>query len=334
MEQLSLFDDLGPTGGGGAPDAEVPAEGAQLDLFGDRMLVLAGAREALAELDTAAARRLLRDALSRYGHDGGMVRAIEALDHLAFRVERALRSPAGERPEALVSVAGSIEPLRRGEVRCEPAGPFPSERLWRSLLRRAAALAVARGGDASSAGGFEPGWLLLLGGDLEGAEASIMRCVRATLRPRFVALLGECARRRGDAFLARQLYLSALRANPYDVDFAAIGDDAVSSLPAQARYRFEIEDEPVAWSAAVGVVTGVFELATLFGEGDVPEPKGAEGLSAAQRRALSQASLFLEALRSSRRRPSGGDSGLIEARRTMKRLQPVLFEVVMGRSDR
>lgn len=331
QKQLALFDDLAVPDNPRPPDPEPPEPGAQLDLFGDRMLLLASARSALADLDAAAARRTLRGALARYGHDAAMVSAIEELDHLAFQVEKAVRTHAASRPAALVALAHGIEPLRNGDARREPERAFPSQRLWEALLRRAATESIARFGDEALVGGLEPGWLLLCGGDLQAAGESFERAVRAARRPRFLALLGEQRRRSGDPTGARQLYLSALLADPYDVDFEAIGDPAVSALPGVARDHFEIAEEPLAWCAAVGVVTGALELG-LFGapEAAAPPPP-AEGLLPARRDALARAAAFLLAFSRSRMRSVHGEAAVLDARRAMKALQPALFDAVMGR---
>ncbi len=329
MKQLSLFDDTAPREER-APDVPVPEPGVQLDLFADRTLLLLRARDHLAHLETDAARRSLREGLARYPGDTRLADEAAVLDELSFRVDKALRAPASERAAALVAVADRIEPLRPGGVRCALGATFPHQALWTTLLRRAAEHAIEKTGDASLVGGVhEPGWLLLLAGDTESARESLTRAHASTGRASFLALLGEHALCTGDRVLARQLYFSALRDNPYDVDLASAGDSDVQELPSIVRDRFEIDEEPLAWCAATGVVIGLFHLPMVEEDTAAAEPQQTSTHPPERAAALRSSEDFLAALAASRRHKNAAD--LLAARRTMKRLQPSLFHAVMGR---
>lgn len=333
MKQLALFEDFDPAALQPA-DRPEPAAGAQLDLFEDRTLLLSRAREALIHLEATGARKALREAFARYPDDVRLADEVSRLENLAWRVEEALRTPEEARPEAFLAIAQMIAPSPSGALRRDVEPSSLVGRLWVATVRRAATEAIARAGDATMVRGVPPGELLLLAGDFDGARASLERALRVSPRARLLMCLGECARQTDDVLTARQLYLSALRANPYDIELAATGDEDVRALPGLARHRFEIEREPVAWTAAVGVVTGVLQLpALLVTDSEAHWQAAREGLSPPRREALESANAFLEALRLSRTRASARNVKITEVRRTMKRLCPTLFDVVMGRAQ-
>jgi hypothetical protein len=124
---------------------------------------------------------------------------------------------------------------------------------------------------------------------------------------------------------ARRHYRDALLIDPFDGAFENVLDDDVRSLADVAESDVEVEGEPHAWAAAVGIVAGVQALPS---PSDFPlsEPNQSPGA------ALGRARQFIEALVLTTAPQGRHDpSALIEARRTMKRASPALFAWYMAR---
>jgi hypothetical protein len=108
-------------------------------------------------------------------------------------------------------------------------------------------------------------------------------------------------------------YLHALLFDPHDVLWDDLRDDEVRALPDRARYEFELDDDPVAWSAPVGVVCGILPAASRTGP---LEPPAAA--------AVGRARAFVEA---------AARSDHIDRRREMRRLAPTLLAEYLERLE-
>ncbi|XXY49523.1 hypothetical protein WME91_00010 [Sorangium sp. So ce269] len=332
MRQLSLFEGRTLTAEPVPLDGAAglsPGDGApagQLDLFARRTLRLSLAAEAIAAGELGEARRVLAELAALHPADAEIRRQSERVAALEQRLERARGSAAPA--AALLAIARGLEPA---------SGAFAS--LHRVLLRRAAEALREAEGDDGRLEGQPPGYYLLATGDVVGAHASLLRAAEARRSARTLFLLADAATALGEP-AARRLYLEALLRDPFDAVLASARDEAVRGLPDVARYEIEIEEEPAAWSAPVGIVTGVLPppvgiALDEVGSGEAVAPGGAvveQPWSPGQAEALAQARRFVAALAaaSSREARRSGEA-VIEARRVMKRLAPALFAAYMVR---
>ncbi|MGK3963273.1 hypothetical protein WMF38_03680 [Sorangium sp. So ce118] len=330
MRQLSLFEGRtlpaepldGATGlasGGGA-------RAGQLDLFAQRTLHRSLAAEAVAAGELGEARRMLAELTALHPADADVRRQSERVAALERKLAQAMGSAAPA--AALLEIARDLEPA---------SGPFAS--LHRVLLRRVAEALRDAAGDDGRLEGQPPGYYWLAAGDAAEAHASLAAAARARRSARALFLLADAATALGEP-AARRLYLEALLRDPFDAVLASARDEAVRGLPDVARYELEIEEEPAAWSAPVGIVTGVLPppvgiALDEVGSGEAVAPGGAvveQPRSTGQDEALSRARRFVAALAtaSSREARRSGEA-VIEARRAMKRLAPALFAAYMAR---
>ncbi|WP_437840778.1 hypothetical protein [Sorangium sp. So ce1153] len=331
MRQLSLFEGrtlpaepldgaagLAPGGGG--------VRAGQLDLFAQRTLHLSLAAEAIAAGELGEARRMLAELVALHPSDAEIRRQSERVAALDQRLERARASDAPA--AALLAIARGLEPA---------SGAFAS--LHRVLLRRTADALREAEGDDGRLEGQPPGYYWLAAGDVAEAHASLVVAAQARRSARTLFLLADAATSLGEP-AARRLYLEALLRDPFDAALASARDEAVRALPDVARYELEIEDEPAAWSAPAGIVTGLLPLPVGIaldevssGGADVPGGAAVErSRSAEQEEALGRARNFVAALAtaSSREARRSGEA-VIEARRAMKQLAPALFAAYMAR---
>lgn len=327
MRQLSLFDDRTlfaapvPLDGDAAPSPGGTTPAGQLDLFARRTLRLSMAAEAIAAGELAEARRLLEEAVALDPADADVRRQAERVAALERRLGRARNSDA--KAAALLEIARSLEPA---------SGAFAS--LRRVLLRRVAEALRERDGDDGRLEGQPPGYYWLEAGDVAEAHASLTSAARVRRSARTLFLLADAATLLGEP-AARRLYLEALLRDPFDPAFASVRDEAVRGLPDVARYELEIEEEPAAWAAPVGIVTGVLPppVGLALDEIDEVGVASAEApRSAGQAEALLRGRRFVAALAaaSSRDARRSGDA-VIEARRAMKQLASALFAAYMAR---
>ncbi|WP_437760200.1 hypothetical protein [Sorangium sp. So ce1389] len=332
MRQLSLFEGRKLTaeqvpldGAAGLSSGDVAPAG-QLDLFARRTLRLSLAAEAIAAGELGEARRVLAELAALHPADAEIRRQSERVAALEERLERARGSAAPA--AALLAIARGLEPA---------SGAFASLRL--ALLRRAAEALREAEGDDGRLEGQPPGYYWLAAGDAAEAHASLAVAAQARRSARTLFLLADAATSLGEP-AARRIYLEALLRDPFDAALASARDEAVRALPDVARYELEIEDEPAAWSAPAGIVTGVLPLPVGIALDDVSSeaaaaPGGAaveRSGSAEQEEALRRARRFVAALAtaSSREARRSGEA-VIEARRAMKRLAPALFAAYMAR---
>ncbi|XXX81952.1 hypothetical protein WMF30_24645 [Sorangium sp. So ce134] len=331
MRQLSLFEgrtlpaEPVPLDGAAGPPPGDGAPAGQLDLFAQRTLRLSRAAGAVAAGELGEARRMLAELAALHPADADIRRQSERVAALERRLARARGSapPAA----ALLEVARGLD---------LESGAFAS--LRRVLLGRVAEALRAAEGDDGRLEGQPPGYYWLAAGDVAEAHASLLRAVEVRRSARALFLLGDAATSLGEP-AARRFYLEALLRDPFDAALASARDEAVRGLPDVARYELEIEDEPAAWAAPVGIVTGVLPppvgiaLDEVVSGGAAASGEAAERpWSPGQEEALSMARRFVAALAaaSSREARRSGEA-VIEARRAMKRLAPALFAAYMAR---
>ncbi len=305
----------------------------QIDLFDDRYVILARARAFLADARLDAARHELVALRERYPHDATIARELARAQALLGRFSEIDWLGADERAPALLALAREIE-LEPRECGA-PSGRLLSASLG-ALLRAALYARVAQHlsdteGPLGLLEGWPPAFYWLAAGALDDAQASISLALRGERRARWLALAGDVALARVEAVEARRLYLQAMLLDPFDVRFEAVIDDDVRCLPDLAKNEFGILEEPAAWAAPVGVLTDTLP-ARLPGmaSGEERAANGA-GWSAAQFDGLGRARAFLDALDRAGSGSAADRSHVIEARRTMKRLAPALFEAYMER---
>ena len=275
----------------------------QLDLFGDRTVLLEAARRAADEGKSDEVRTRGAELIARYPDDPAVRRDVSALEDAVSPFERAAGLPASERAEALLAALRSAPPS--GAVRA-------------ALLRAVANAVRAARGDAGLVDGLPGGHFLLLAGDLDRAETSLRNAVAEQPTARLTAFLADVLSARADHAAAHPLFLRALLDDPHDVRFDALLDAEIARLPTVAELEIEIEEDPTAWAAPVALVTGVLPIQEALFE--------ATTVSRSNDR-LSAPRAFVEAMK---RAHSPDDDG-IAARRAMKRLCPPLFAAYLER---
>ncbi len=337
MRQLNLFgepEEAPPPEPVLPEEEEVPAPAwaeasdvlpGQLHLFSDRAVRFGRARAAITEARLDDARRELAELVERFPDDPFLVRESGRVAKLAKKLAAVLRSPPSGRAAALLAFARSspASPEGRAGDAVEPWTSF-----HRALLRRVAAELAVRG-DGALLEGEPPGFYLLAAGDLEGARASLSRAAVTAPSAHTLFLLGDASFLSGARAEAGRAYLGALLADPFDRALEAVRDDDVRALPDVAEDEIGIEEAPAAWSAPVGVVTGVLPWPSGLPR-ELLEAAGIGGRTAAEQEALGAARAFVEALATAAS-PAGRGEGAIEVRRRMKRLSPALFAAYMER---
>jgi hypothetical protein len=118
--------------------------------------------------------------------------------------------------------------------------------------------------------------------------------------------------------------------NPYHIYYERIRDQEVRALPEVAQYELEIDDNPRAWSAAAGMVTGVLPIHSGTHAMRASKPDPGEPAS----EALARARAFVAALVGAfTARASGDQHAVIAARRAMRQFAPTLFAAYLERQE-
>ncbi|HEY0135739.1 MAG TPA: hypothetical protein VGB85_16760, partial [Nannocystis sp.] len=232
----------------------------------------------------------------------------------------------GARPLALLVVADEL-----ASSRDEAAAA-----LRRKLLREAALQAATDAGDAVELAGELPGFYLLSAGADEAALASLTGAAAVDRRARTLYLLADATMVLRGPRVARPLYFEALLLDPFDHALRAARCENVRFLPEVAQREFTIDDEPAAWCAPVGVVTGVLPCPPVLAEHLLPGARASlpDAASPHQKACLQRARRFMQAMHIDASLDFGADDvPVIEARRTMRELAPTLFEAHMQRRD-
>ena len=288
------------------------AQDGQLGLFDRRLARLRALREAIAAGELSAALRILEGLED--GPDEDLPALRTRVKALRAELGRALRSRGSARVMELAVVGRHLH----GENE-------PWAALGRHVLRLAAEEADRTADDA-----IDPpaGRLWLEAGALHEARASLLAALGRRRRAELLFFLGDVETRLGETAAARRHYRDALLLDPFDSAFLTVLDDEVRELPELTEGEFEMEEEPRAWAAPVGVVTGLF-VCPREPLQCLPE---SEGWSERAREALGRARRFLEALAQAASPEARRDpEALVEARRTMKRVCPALFARYLAR---
>ena len=272
---------------------------AQLDLFDARNLRLEDARRALAEGRADDACHELARLHGSYPADPGIAEELSFARTLVRRLGEIEAMAPAERPRCLLELAR----IATGGVRA-------------SLLRRAAVELGQASGPTAMVDGKPASVLLLEAGDADAAWTIAAEAVRDSPRARYLSYLADVEHRLDHRSRSRARYREALALDPYDVDWDAIADDDVKSLPEIAHTELELEDG-VAWAAPVGVVMRVLPI------GDPPPSSASpDGAPSPQPPALGHAREFLRALV---RATQDRGTSAIDARRQMRTLAPRLL---------
>jgi hypothetical protein len=292
----------------------------QVELFHDRYLHLQGARRLVAgghvDLACSAYARLVRV----YPGDAVIADEAQGIDTLRTMFADALAMPDDGRWARLSSIAEQLD----------PASDMLSA-LRRLVLRYVAMEARQTRGESVEVAGHPLAYLLVEAGLLDEAERLLAERRQHTPCVHNLFLHADLHMLRGEHGAARVLYRSALLMNPYHPYFERIRDQEVRALPEVARYELEMEDDPRAWSAAAGMVTGILPIHP--GAHEVCASKPDPGVPASD--ALARARAFAAALGEAfTARASGDQHAVIAARRAMRQLAPTLFAAYLERQER
>jgi tetratricopeptide (TPR) repeat protein len=317
MDQLSLFP-------GGAerheapiaalgvdqaqPEPGVDAHPSQIGLFDARVRELRAVRQAIASGELGEALDRLRSIEAGSDFDPSAMQ--KKIARISAQISDASR---WTRPE---SAAATAALGRRIAADGEP---------WSSLGRRLLVRAAASVEDDLSP---LAGRLYQEAGDLERARSVLASALERHATASLLFALGDVETLRGNRTAARRCYRDALLLDPFDAAFDTVIDDEVRALPQVAEGDVEIESEPRAWAAAVGIVAGV--LASP-GQADLTSPEP-DPIPTAAFDALVRMRNFVRALGLTAA-PDGPPrpNALIEARRAMKQASPALFAWYMAR---
>lgn len=286
----------------------------QMALFGFRAAALAEARAAVAAGRLEEACDALDRLRERLPDDAAVESELSETKALRERLARIDSPRTRKRAAALVALARDLEGTAE-----------PRASLRRLLLRRAAAEVGKQHGDAGELEGRLVGEYLLDAGELDQAEASLRAAAAITRGARPLFRLADIASMRGEAVAARRLYRGALLTDPWDAALADAHDEEVRALVLVARDELEIEEQPEAWTAPAGIITGV-----------LPRPRTEddaalvlrEDMAPARREALGRARDFVAAIVLAGE--ARGDAA-VGVRRRMKALSAPLFKAYMDR---
>ncbi len=287
----------------------------QVGLFDFRSLALGRARAAVAQGLLDEAWRELDALAARLPDDADVLREGVEVRALMERIASITSARREGRARALLALA---EELRDA--------PEPRASLRRRLLIRAAEELVREQGDAGTLEGCLAGELLLDAGALAEAEGAFVAALAVRREARALYRLADAIVLRGDTATARQHYREALLVDPFDAALLDVRDAEVRALPDVVRLELEIDDEPEAWAAPAGIITGVLPWPT--GDARVAPGAGEDATPPERREALGRARGFVVALAAMG--TARGDA-VITARREMKRLSAAMFEVYMNR---
>jgi hypothetical protein len=291
----------------------------QVELFHARYLHLQRARRLVGgghvDLACSVYARLIRV----YPSDVVIADEAQGIDTLRTMFADALAMPDDARWARLSSIAEQLD----------PASDMLSA-LRRLVLRYVAMEARQTRGESVEVAGHPLAYLLVEAGLLDEAERLLSDLCHRAPCARDMFLLADLHVLRGEHGAARVLYRSALLMNPYHPYFERIRDQEVRALPEVTRYEFEIDEDPRAWSAAAGMVTGVLPIQT--GTRGMCASKPDPGVPASD--ALVRARAFAAALvETFTARASGDQHAVIAARRTMRQLAPTLFAAYLERQE-
>ena len=238
-----------------------PVDARQSDLFGDRTLGAAAVQRALFDFDLVAATEALRELVVRYPEDPALRERAGAIASLAASLERG-RAASPSQARALLTIGKLV--------------PANLEAAW---LRRIASTIESELGTGATLDGTPAGAYWLRADEAARAEASLRETlVREPNDAHARGYLGDALFAQGRGELARNEYRDALADAPGDVDLARMLDREVADLPASAELEYEVPGPPHEWSAATGVLDGLFMAPRRVPEGWT-EPAALESLA-------------------------------------------------------
>jgi tetratricopeptide (TPR) repeat protein len=291
----------------------------QVDLFHARYLHLQHARHLVARGHLALACSAYARLVRQYPDDLVLADEAHGIDALRAMFADALILPEDARWSELLVIAEQLD--RDSDM---------LSALRRLVLRYIATEARRVRGEDVEVAGHPLAYLWIEAGLLDEAEMLLAGAYHGASCARDVFLRADLHLLRGEHGAARACYRRALLLDPYHAYFERIRDQEIRALPDVARFELEIEDEPRAWSAAAGMVTGVLPLGP-----DACDMRATD-LDAGSPRseALAHARAFAAALmEASTARARGDQSGVVAARRAMRQLAPTLLAAYLERMD-
>jgi hypothetical protein len=212
-------------------------------------------------------------------------------------------------------VAATVDLGRRLATESDP---------WGSLGRALLAQAATELGPGEA---LVAGRLLLEAREPERAKRVLLEPAAPSTAATLFAL-GDVEAALGDQPAARRRYVEALVRDPFDASFDQVADESVRGLPDLAELEAEVDGDPRAWCAPVGIVAGILPRPSAS-TSELPLPPHA---SAAQAAILGRARQFVDALRRAGL-PDVHTSrdAVIEDRRRMKQASTPLFAWYMKR---
>lgn len=311
MHQLSLFDAV-PT-----EKPAILAERSQLQLFEQGTLELARASEYLRVGDIEAAHGAFRLLAAKWSLDPVLNEQARLVSDVFRRYTALLQLAPQSQSLALLRFAREMQSWSL------PSGAFHD--CCREWIRRSVRQWCVVVHDGELIEGRLPGEWFDIAESFDEACASFERAKLKRYDVRIAARWGDALAKLGQTGLARYRYRDALLMNPFDVAMTDIRDDAVRSLPDVVRYEIGIDVEPAAWSAPVGIVRGILPRPTAA---DFPLANGALGQTRYE--TLERAREFTRMLvRLAQPEIRKDAAALIDVRRTMKKVCPELFAVVL-----
>lgn len=291
------------------PSLEVPDTPSprQMGLFDEHARRLRAALDAVGRADLAPAVSLLR------GLSPDFDPIVPELLRRAAEVQSELARLPGLPPNARAQVR-----LELGRALAADRDPW--SRLGRALIGQAAA-------ELGPTDGVHAGRLFLEAGDPGRARTALAAVPGPASAPALFAL-GDVESALADRAAARRHYLDALVLNPFDSLFEQIADAEVRELPYLAEYEVEVDGDPRAWCAPVGIVAGIlprpFETCR-----ELPVPAGMSAESAVL---LGKARDFVDGLvRVASADVQRSRDSVLESRRIMKSASASLFAWYMAR---
>ncbi len=316
MRQLALFEGTPPPP---EPEPEATPPSAppvtpdvvlrgQLDLFGARTLALGKVREHIGRAELTEARAHLQEIRQRVPFDADLLMLSDRVSAL----EKQLRA-ADDDPLALATIA-------RGQEAREPWTA-----LSRTLLREAASTTIALRGDGADIGGKPPGALFVEAGAYADGVASLERALTRGRTARLLFPLADALYERGETALSRRTYLEALLEGATLPFLYDVHDPAVRELRRVCEIELEIEEDPVAFAAVAGLLTGVLPRV------DAKRPPfdalvAKEAAAGPLGKARACVYWMFEAMRA-----KPGSQVAVSARGRLKRLSPTTFEAFAER---
>jgi hypothetical protein len=190
--------------------------------------------------------------------------------------------------------------------------------LGRVLLARAA---------AALGPGVNAGRLLLEARQIEQAKR-VLLAIPGPPKAAALFALGDVEFALDGRLVSRQHYRDALLLDPFDPALDGVVDEDVAALPTVAELEVEVEGDPRAWCAPVGIVAGVLPRPRERA-GDLPLPTQ---VSPDRLAALVRARQFVDALvRAGSPEVQTTREALLEIRRCMKQASGPVFAWYMAR---